>query len=62
MKMHAYKLSVWEVEAEGPGSQGYPWLYEKFQTSLSYMRLYYKNSLNLERERKKEKGWGWSSE
>lgn len=62
METHAYKLSVWEVEAEGPGIQGYPWRYEKFQTSLSYMSPYYKNSLNLERERKEEKCWRWSSE
>lgn len=55
METHAYHLSVWEAEAEASGIQGYPWLYAKFQTILSYMRPYYQFFFfNLEK-RKKEK-------
>lgn len=37
---HAYTPITWELESGGSGAKAHPWLYNKFETSLGYMRLY----------------------
>lgn len=35
---HGHKPTTWEIEAKGPGVQGYPCLYSQLDVSLGYMR------------------------
>lgn len=37
---HAYTPITWELESGGSGAKAHFWLYNKFETSLGYMRLY----------------------
>lgn len=42
---HAYTPITWELDSGGSGT--HLWLYNKFETSLGYMRLYLRKSKSI---------------